>query len=305
MKPPFVQLLYINNNIFSLYIKYYGDNMKVLITGSNGMLGSDLVKVLENEHELITTTSKILDITDKENTVDFIKENNPDVVVNCAAYTDVDGCEENVDLAFKVNGEGVKNLAIACNNIDCPLVHISTDYVFNGKNSRPWIEDDEVGPISVYGKSKLEGEVAIQEILDKYFIIRTAWLYGENGGNFPKTMLDLASRHPELTVVNDEVGCPTYTLDLAKAIKKLIVTEYYGIYHITNSDSCSWYDFANYIFEVADVTVEVTPVKAVEFARPAPRPSYSVLENKKWIENGFEPLRSYKEAIKDYINIIG
>ncbi len=278
--------------------------MKVLITGSNGMLGSDLVKVLENEHELITTTSKILDITDKENTVNFIEKNNPDIVINCAAYTNVDGCEENVDLAFKVNGEGVENLAVACNNIDCPLVHISTDYVFNGKNSRPWVEDDEVGPISVYGKSKLEGETAILEILDKYFIIRTAWLYGENGGNFPKTMLDLASHHPELTVVTDEVGCPTYTSDLAEAIKKLIVTDYYGIYHITNSGSCSWYDFAKYIFEIADVTVEVTPVKAVEFARPAPRPSYSVLENKKWIENGFEPLRSYKEAIKDYINII-
>lgn len=278
--------------------------MKILITGSNGMLGHDLISVLKKEHDLVLTTSKTLDITDKDKTIDFICDTKPDIVINSAAYTDVDGCEENSDLAFSVNGDGVRNLALACREIDCPLVHISTDYIFNGKNDRPWVEDDEIGPISVYGKSKLEGEQAILEILDRYFIVRTAWLYGINGKNFPKTMLELAKNHSEITVVYDEVGSPTYSLDLAEGISELIETDYYGIYHLTNSGSCSWCEFARFIFEIADEDVNVIPVTASEFARPAPRPSYSVLENKKWIEKGFKPLRSYKEAIKDYIELI-
>ncbi len=278
--------------------------MKILITGSNGMLGHDLIEVLKDDHELILTTSKTLDITDKDHVIEFICENKPDIVINSAAYTNVDGCEENQETAYNINGEGVRNLALGCSEIDCPLVHISTDYVFNGENTRPWVEDDEIGPISVYGKSKLKGEEAILEILDKFFIVRTAWLYGINGGNFPKTMLELAKNHSEITVVYDEVGTPTYTPDLAGAISELIETDYYGIYHITNSGSCSWCEFARYIFEVADVDVNVIPVTASEFARPAPRPHYSVLENKNWVDNGFKPLRSYKEAIKEYVELI-
>lgn len=278
--------------------------MKILITGSNGMLGHDLIEVLKDNHELILTTSKTLDITDKNHVIEFIGENKPDIVINSAAYTNVDGCEENQETAYSINGDGVRNLAEGCSKIDCPLVHISTDYVFNGKNTTPWVEDDKIGPISVYGKSKLKGEEAILETLDKFFIIRTAWLYGINGGNFPKTMLELAKNHSEITVVYDEVGTPTYTLDLAKAISELIGTDYYGIYHITNSGNCSWCEFARYIFEVADKDVKVIPVTASEFARPAPRPHYSVLENKKWIENGFKPLRNYKDAAKEYIELI-
>ena len=278
--------------------------MKILITGSNGMLGHDLIKVLEDNHELILTTSKSLDITDKTNVINFIKENKPDIVINSAAYTNVDGCEDNQETAFSINGDGVKNLALGCSEIDCPLVQISTDYIFNGENTVPWVEDDEIGPISVYGKSKLKGEEAILETLDKFFIIRTAWLYGINGGNFPKTMLELAKNHSEITVVYDEVGTPTYTFDLAEAISQLIETDYYGIYHITNSGSCSWCEFAKYIFKVAEKDVKVIPVTASEFARPAPRPHYSVLNNKKWIDNGFEPLRDYKDAAKDYIELI-
>lgn len=278
--------------------------MKILITGSNGMLGHDLEKVLKDKHELILTTSKTLDITDKDKTMEIIKENNPDIVINSAAYTDVDGCETNQDLAYAVNGQGVENLALACREIDCPLVHVSTDYVFDGTARDPIPEDGEIGPISVYGKSKLMGEQAIQEILDKYFIVRTAWLYGINGKNFPKTMLELAENHPEITVVYDEVGTPTYTPDLAYGISQLIETDFYGIYHLTNSGSCSWCEFARYIFEIAGRDVNVVPVTASEFSRPAPRPSYSVLMNKKWIENGFEPLRDYKEAISEYIELI-
>ena len=278
--------------------------MKILITGSNGMLGHDLQEVLSDRHELVPTTSKTLDITDKQHTIDFICEVKPDIIINAAAYTDVDGCEENQDLAFSVNGEGVRNLALACREVDCALVHISTDYVFDGTAREPIDEDGEIGPISVYGKSKLKGEEAILEILDKYFIVRTAWLYGINGKNFPKTMLELAQNHTEITVVYDEVGTPTYTPDLAGGISHLIETDYYGIYHLTNSGSCSWCEFAKYIFEVAEVDVKIIPVTASEFARPAPRPSYSVLNNKNWNERGFKPLRDYKEAIKEYIWLI-
>lgn len=278
--------------------------MKVLITGSNGMLGHDLIEVLKDNHELVLTTSKTLDITDKENTIEFIKKSKPDVVINSAAYTDVDGCESNQDLAYAVNGEGVRNLALGCKEVDCALVHVSTDYVFDGTATTPIEEDGEIGPISVYGKSKLKGEEAILEILDKYFIVRTAWLYGINGKNFPKTMLELAKNHSEITVVYDEVGTPTYTPDLAYGISQLIESDYYGIYHLTNSGSCSWCEFAKYIFEIAQKDVNVIPVTASEFSRPAPRPSYSVLKNNNWIENGFEPLRDYKEAIKEYIELI-
>ena len=279
-------------------------SMKILITGSNGMLGHDLIKVLEKNNDLILTTSKTLDITDNEQVMKFIGDSKPDMVINSAAYTDVDGCEENPDLAYSVNGEGVRNLALACKEVDCGLVHVSTDYVFDGSARDPIAEDGELGPISVYGKSKLEGEQAILEILDKYFIVRTAWLYGINGKNFPKTMLELAKSHSEITVVYDEVGTPTYTPDLAYGISQLIETDKYGIYHLTNSGSCSWCEFSRLIFEIAGKDVKVIPVTASEFARPAPRPSYSVLENKNWKDNGFKPLRNYKEAIKEYIELI-
>ena len=278
--------------------------MKILIAGSNGMLGHDLINVLKDNHELVLTTSKTLDITDEKQVMDAIRQHEPDIVINAAAYTDVDGCEENQDLAYAVNGEGVRNLALACSEIDCPLVHVSTDYVFDGSARNPIAEDGEIGPISVYGKSKLKGEQSILEILDKYFIVRTAWLYGVNGKNFPKTMLELAKNHSEITVVYDEVGTPTYTLDLAKGISELVGTDFYGIYHLTNSGSCSWCEFSRLIFEIADADVKVIPVTASEFARPAPRPSYSVLKNENWIKKGFKPFRSYKDAIKDYIELI-
>ena len=277
--------------------------MEILIIGASGMLGYDLIEEISN-HNLILTNSKTLDITNKKEVMNSISKFKPDIVINAAAYTDVDGCEENEDLAFNVNGEGVKNLALACKKYDAALVHISTDYVFNGENDKPWVEDDPVSPVSVYGKSKLKGEEAIVENMEKYFIIRTAWLYGYNGKNFPRTMLELAKTHDEITVVYDEVGSPTYTKDLAHAIAQLIESDYYGVYHITNSGSCSWCEFSRYIFEIAERDVKVIPVKASEFNRPAPRPHYSVLENKKWKDNGFKPLRDYKEAIQEYIELI-
>ena len=278
--------------------------MKILITGSNGMLGQDLIEELADKHTVIAASSRILDITDEMKVMDYVNSTKPDIIINSAAYTDVDGCETNVEKAYSVNGEGPRNLALACRENDIPLIHVSTDYVFKGNTQTPRLEDDELGPLSVYGKSKLEGEKAIEEILDKYFILRTAWLYGYNGGNFPKTMLQLAKDHDKLTVVYDEIGTPTYTPDLAKAIAELVDSDKYGTYHLTNSDSTSWYDFAKLIFEIADVDVEVEPVTASEFARAAKRPNYSVLNNEKWNANGFTPLRSYREAIKDYIELL-
>ena len=278
--------------------------MKVLITGSNGMLGHDLIDVLNDKHELILTTSKTLDITDKEHTVEFIKENKPDIVINSAAYTDVDGCEENRERAFSVNGEGVRNLAIGCREADCPLVHISTDYVFNGKNDTPWVEDDEIGPISVYGKSKLEGEQAIQEILDKFFIVRTAWLYGD-GKNFVKTMLNLSETHDEVSVVCDQLGSPTSAVELAKAIHHFEGTENYGLYHATCEGDTNWADFTEEIFKRAGKSTKVNHVTSKQYKQMNPaaadRPAYSILDNYMMrLADGYQ-MADWKDALDVYM----
>ena len=276
--------------------------MKILITGAYGMLGSDLREVLKN-HELIVTGSKDLDITNEENVIEFIDENSPEVVINAAAYTAVDDCETNYDEAYAVNAIGPKNLAIACKKQDVPLVHISTDYVFDGSKRTPLLENDALGPQSAYGKTKLEGEKFIQEYTDKYFILRTAWLYGIHGNNFVQTMLSLAENHDEITVVDDQIGSPTYSLDLAVSIANLLNSDKYGIYHLTNEGECSWYEFSKRIFELSDVDVKVLPVTTEEFPRPAPRPHYSVLSNQKWIKAGFPPMRKYEEALSDYLSL--
>ena len=275
--------------------------MKILITGASGMLGYDLQETLKN-HELILFNSKTLDITNKQIVNEKIGKIEPDIVINAAAYTNVDACEKNYDDAYKVNALGPKNLAKVCKELDIPLVHISTDYVFNGEKNTPLKEEDEIGPKTAYGKTKLEGEIFIQETCNKYFIIRTAWLYGCNGNNFVKTMLELAKNNNEINVVNDQVGSPTYTFDLAIAISKIIETDDYGSYHLTNSGSCSWYEFSKEIFKLSNINIKVNPVSTEEFPRPAPRPKYSVLSDEKWINKGFKPLRNYKEALKDYLS---
>ncbi len=278
--------------------------MKLLITGSNGMLGSDLLQILEDKHEIIATNTSNLDITNNERVIEELKFHNPDMVINAAAYTDVDGCENKKDLAYAVNALGPNNLAIACNRIKSKLVHISTDYVFNGESKIPYMENDKTNPINSYGETKLKGEEFIQNNMDDYFIIRTSWLYGFNGNNFVKTMLELSKNHEEISVVNDQKGSPTYTHDLAIAISKLIETDFYGIYNITNTGVCSWFDFAKDIFEIADVKINLNPVTTDEFPRPAKRPKYSVLSNQKWKNKKFNPLRHYKEALSEYISLI-
>ncbi|MDR0911607.1 MAG: dTDP-4-dehydrorhamnose reductase [Methanobrevibacter sp.] len=282
--------------------------MKILVTGAKGMLGTDLIDILSKNHEIIATdivddeNIVKLDITDLNDIKSKFNSLKPDIVINVAAFTDVDACETNEDLAYKINAIGPKNLAIASENIDIPLLHISTDYVFGG-DKHSYDEDDETGPISAYGRTKLAGEILIKDHTDKYFIFRTAWLYGYNGNNFVKTMLELSKTNDEISVVNDQHGSPTYTRDLSDAIAKIIETEKYGTYHITNSGNCTWYEFTKEIFKQSNIDTKVKPVTTVEFPRPAPRPEYSILNNNKWKSEGFTPLRSYKDALNDYLKL--
>ena len=256
------------------------------------MLGSELQETLKN-HESIITGSKDLDITSQEKVLQFITEKKPEIVINAAAYTAVDNCESNYAAAYAVNALGPKNLAIACNIIDIPLIHISTDYVFEGNKKTPLIEEDKLGPKTIYGKTKLEGEKFIQNHTKKYFIIRTAWLYGIHGKNFVTTMLNLAKKNNELKVVDDQIGSPTYCRDLSNAISEILNSDKYGIYHVTNKGEVSWYEFAKKIFELSNIDVKVKPCTTEEFPRPALRPHYSVLSNQKWINSGFTHLRNY------------
>ena len=278
--------------------------MKILITGANGLLGHELSSLLK-DHTLILLSHSQLDISDSESVNKQIDSSSPDIIINSAAYTQVDACETNYDLAFQSNAIGPKNLAIKCKQLGIPLIHISTDYVFEGneKKNSPLIENDKLGPKTVYGKTKLEGEKMVQENCEKYFILRTAWLYGE-GKNFVKTMLSLSKKNNELKVVNDQIGSPTYAKDLAKAINEIIEkkSDKYGIYHVTNKGEVSWYEFAKKIFEIKNIEIKVNPCTSEEFPRPAPRPHYSVLSNQKWIDAGFTPMRDYEEALNEYLN---
>ena len=278
--------------------------MKVLIIGSEGMLGHDLVDTLSAENEISTTTIDTLDITDINKTIKTVKEINPDVVVHAAAFTNVDGSESNPDLAYKVNVLGTRNVAVACSEADSALVYICTDYVFDGTKCSPYYEYDQTNPLSVYGKTKHLGEVYIRDILNKFYIVRTAWLYGFHGPNFVTTMLNLAKTNDSISVVNDQIGSPTYTLDLANAIAQLIKKPAYGIYHVTNSEHCSWYEYAREIFDIAGIDIELKPVTTEEFGSPAPRPKYSVLENYNWKMEGFQEIRSYKEALRAYMDLL-
>lgn len=278
--------------------------MKVLVIGAEGMLGHDLVDILGVENEISTTTIYTLDITDIDKTVKTVNEINPDVVVHAAAFTDVNGSESKQDTAYKVNVLGTRNVAVACSKADSALVYICTDYVFDGEKGSPYYEYDQPNPLSVYGKTKYLGEVYIRDILNKFYIIRTSWLYGFHGPNFVTTMLNLAKTNDTISVVNDQIGSPTYTVDLAKAIAELIKKPKYGIYHITNSDFCSWYEYAKEIFDIAGIQIEVKPVTTEEYPQPAPRPKYSVLENYNWKMEGFKEIRSYKEALRDYIKLL-
>lgn len=273
--------------------------MKVLITGANGQLGRALQKVLI-EDELYLYDAHDMDITNFEKVEEIIGIKKPDVIINCAAHTKVDLCEEDVENAYRINAIGARNLAIASSKMNSKLVHISTDYVFEGNNPVALREDELVKPNTIYGKSKLMGEEFVKSLSKKHFIIRTAWLYGD-GDNFVRTMLKLSKQHKKLKVVNDQMGTPTSTKDLANVINKLIRTEYYGTYHGTCHGKCSWYDFAVKIFEHMKVDIEVEPCTTDEFPRPAKRPEFSVLDNFMLRIQGLDVFRSWEEAIEDYL----
>ena len=270
--------------------------MKALVTGANGMLGQDLCPILEDEgYEVVETDIQNLDITNPDSVQKVLKSENPDVVIHCAAYTDVDSAEENLEQAREINADGTKNIAKTCAEIGCKLVYISTDYVFDGKKEKPYLPTDEPNPINNYGLTKLEGEEFVKKYCEKYFIVRTSWLYGIYGKNFVETMLSLKDK-PELKVVNDQIGCPTWTLELANEIAELLDTEDYGIYHICGGGKTSWYSFAKRIFELSNLKVNLKPCTTEEFPRPAKRPKYSVMDN-----DGF--CRNWEAALKEYLQL--
>lgn len=276
--------------------------MKILITGAEGQLGRDLVKVLSDRHQLFPFDLD-LDITDYSKIISTIPSVKPDLVIHAGAMTDVDGCELNPDLAFKVNALGTQNVALACQQSNAKIVYLSTDFVFDGRKREPYTEFDTPNPLSVYGKSKLAGENYLTSLLPEHYIIRTAWLYGKEGKNFVKTILKLAEEKDELRVVNDQVGSPTYSYDLAEMIAKIIETDFFGIYHVTNAASISWYEFAQKILEMAGKGgVKIIPITSDELNRPAPRPAYAVLRNYVLELRGIGKMRHFEEALKDYFS---
>lgn len=278
-------------------------NRKILITGCKGQLGLELSKQLrqyKDGYEIIETDLFNLNIADQFSVTKFLNEARPDMVVNCAAYTDVDGCEKDEQKAFKINALGAQNLAIASNRIGAGIVQVSTDYVFDGLESTPRREYDAVNPQCSYGKSKYLGEILVREANPRHFIVRTAWLYGE-GKNFVRTMVRLAGERDNINVVKDQFGSPTSTKDLARAIIQLVSTEYYGTYHATCEGQCSWYDFARRIFELKGLSVKINPISSDEFNSPVRRPKYSVLDNFMLRLVGINSFRNWEEALEEYI----
>lgn len=275
--------------------------MKVLVTGANGQLGWDVVEELQKQNiECYGTTRKDFDIIDFEATEKFITNYMPNAVIHCAAYTAVDKAEDEQGLCYLVNASATENIAEICKKINAKMLYISTDYVFDGTKIGFYEVDDKPNPINVYGKTKLLGEQAVQRILDKYFIVRISWVFGEHGNNFVKTMLRLGKKRKELNVVADQYGSPTYTVDLAPLLVEMIQTEKYGIYHATNEGVCSWAEFAEEIFKIAGMDVKVNYITTAEYPTRAKRPMNSRLSKEKLIEKSYFKLPIYIEALRQY-----
>ncbi|QUH32032.1 dTDP-4-dehydrorhamnose reductase [Vallitalea guaymasensis] len=275
--------------------------MNILITGVNGQLGYDAEKLLSPFHKIVGLNKEELDITKLKDVQNIISNVKPQVIINCAAYTNVDRCEDNIDLAYNINAYGCCNLAILSKKYDYRLVHISTDYIFDGKKNQPYIESDKANPLNIYGSSKLLGENFIKSLCPKHYILRTSWLYGQHGNNFVKTMLKLSMKNDTLNVVNDQIGTPTYTLDLLKVITMVIKTDNYGIYHVSNKGECSWYDFTNKILQLTNNKTKVLPIDSEQLDKPAKRPSYSVLKNH-MLEHVFNyKLRYWEDALEEFL----
>lgn len=293
--------------------------MKVLVTGVKGQLGYDVVNELEKQNiEAVGVDIEEMDITDSASLNKVIKEVNPDAVIHCAAWTAVDAAEDEdkKEKVKLVNVDGTQNIANVCKELDIKMMYISTDYVFNGEGTEPWQPDcKDYAPQNVYGQTKLDGELAVANTLNKYFIVRIAWVFGKNGNNFIKTMLKVGKNHDQLKVVSDQIGTPTYTFDLAKLLVSMIVTDKYGYYHATNEGGyISWWDFTKEIFKQAtemgydrysEKNITVTPVTTAEYGvSKAKRPFNSRLDKSKLVENGFTPLPTWQDAVSRYLKEI-
>ena len=281
--------------------------MRILVTGVKGQLGHDVVnEMVKRGLEPVGVDLEEMDITDAGACRRVITESKVDAVIHCAAYTAVDAAEDNVDVCRKVNADGTRNIAEVCRDLDIKMMYISTDYVFDGQGTRPWEPDDERHPLNVYGQTKYEGELAVEELVKKFFIVRIAWVFGVNGKNFIKTMLRIGKERGAATVVDDQIGSPTYTYDLARLLVDMIQTEKYGRYHATNEGLCSWYEFACEIFRQAGMDeVQVTPVPTSGYpASKAKRPMNSRISKEKLTENGFERLPDWKDAVGRYLKEI-
>ncbi|WP_054258806.1 dTDP-4-dehydrorhamnose reductase [Propionispora sp. 2/2-37] len=273
--------------------------MRILITGANGQLGREVARQ-GIQHDLVLAGRDKLDITNTSQVSSFMREVKPDAVIHCAAYTNVDGAESDEDGAFRVNVVGAQNVAAGCLETGGRMVYVSTDYVFDGEKRDVYREFDAVNPQTVYGRTKWQGEEMVRRILGRHYIVRTAWLYGE-GNNFVRTMLRLARQQDTLRIVHDQIGTPTSTVELAKAIFQLLESDSYGTYHATCQGQCSWYDFACEIFRQTGKQVKIVPVATGEFPRPAKRPAYSVLDNYMLRMTVGDPMREWQTALKEYI----
>lgn len=278
--------------------------MKILVTGYKGQLGYDVVNEAKKRNiAAVGVDIDEMDITDAKQVETIIKEGRYEAVVHCAAWTAVDKAEDEVELCTKVNVQGTQNIANVCKELDIPMMYFSTDYVFDGQGETPWNEYDHRVPLNVYGQTKYEGELAVEK-LAKHFIIRIAWVFGKNGNNFIKTMLRLGKERGAVSVVNDQVGSPTYTFDLAKLVVDMIQSDKYGTYHATNEGICSWYEFACEIFKQAGISVDVTPVNSDAFSVKAKRPKNSRMNRSELDKNGFERLPSWQDALGRYLKEI-
>ncbi|MFH0777292.1 MAG: dTDP-4-dehydrorhamnose reductase [Candidatus Eisenbacteria bacterium] len=278
--------------------------MKILVTGARGMLGSDLCDALSAGHDVTGIDIEEADITQCEPTRELIRRFSPGMVFHCAAFTDVDGSEGARAKAFKVNAEGTRNVALGCKDCGSSLVYMSTDYVFDGKSGRPYVEDDPPNPLGAYGASKLEGERFVQSVLSDYRIVRTSWLFGLRGRNFVDTIIRLGQDRDAIEVVDDQVGSPTFSRDLCSGLLRLVASENRGVFHLCNSGSCSWFEFAREIIRTwGGSKAVVVPVKSTKIGRPAPRPSFSVLDSSRFAREFGSELRPWKDALAEYVEL--
>lgn len=279
--------------------------MKIIVTGAKGQLGSQLINIIKKRYFEIGKIEVIasdIDISNKNEVLNYINEIKPDIIINCAAYTNVNACEENIELAFKVNSLGPRNISIAAEKVGAKLIHISTDYVFPGDSKVPYKEYDIPSPINVYGNTKLMGEKYVESFCSRYFIIRTSWLYGYNGDNFVKTIMQIAKQKGELKVVDDQVGNPTNVEDLSYHILKIALTEEYGIYHCTGNGMCSWYEFACNILKLSGINCIITPINSDDTYKLAKRPSFSCLDNMMLRCTVGDEMRIWQEALEEFIS---